>query len=101
MRTILNHHVSSTLFTYNVNFTANMEGLLDMIAEGKVEWKSVISNFYPDLDEAVVIAEKELEKVRIADEETDIVKPAAERHFQNRQLLFPQQDFCVADAQRR
>ena len=57
----------------DVNFTANMEGLLDMIAEGKVEWKSVISNFYPDLDEAVVIAEKELEKVRIADEETDIV----------------------------
>ena len=32
----------------DVNFTAYMEGLLDMIAEGKVEWKSVISNFYPD-----------------------------------------------------
>ncbi len=57
----------------NVNFTANMEGLLDMIAEGKVEWKSVISNFYPDLEEAVQIAEKELEKIKIADEETDIV----------------------------
>ena len=57
----------------DVNFTANMEGLLDMIAEGKVEWKSVISNFYPDLDEAVQIAEKELEKIKIADEETDIV----------------------------
>ena len=28
----------------DVNFTAYMEGLLDMIAEGKVEWKSVISN---------------------------------------------------------
>ena len=26
------------------NFTANMEGLLDMVAEGKVAWKSVISN---------------------------------------------------------
>ena len=23
----------------DVNFTANMEGLLDMVAEGKVEWK--------------------------------------------------------------
>ena len=57
----------------DVNFTANMEGLLDMIAEGKVEWKSVISNFYPDLEEAVQIAEKELEKIKIADEETDIV----------------------------
>ena len=56
----------------DVNFTANMEGLLDMIAEGKVEWKTVISNFYPDLEEAVEIAEKELEKVKISDEVTDI-----------------------------
>ena len=57
----------------DVNFTAYMEGLLDMIAEGKVEWKSVISNFYPDLDEAVLNAEKELAKVKIEDEVTDIV----------------------------
>lgn len=57
----------------DVNFTANMEGLLDMIAEGNVEWKSVISNFYPDLEEAVEIAEKELKKVKIEDEVTDVV----------------------------
>ena len=57
----------------DVNFTANMEGLLDMVAEGKVEWKSIISNFYPDLEEAVKIAEKELEKVKIADEVTDVI----------------------------
>lgn len=57
----------------DVNFTANMEGLLDMVAEGKVEWKTVISNFYPDLDEAVEVAEKELEKVKIADEVTDVI----------------------------
>ncbi len=37
----------------DVNFTANMEGLLDKVAEGKVDWKTVIENFYPDLDEAV------------------------------------------------
>ena len=52
----------------DVNFTAYMEGLLDMVAEGKVEWKSVISNFYPDLDAAVQQAEKELESVKIEDE---------------------------------
>ncbi len=57
----------------DVNFTANMEGLLDYIAEGKVEWKSVIENFYPDLDEAVKTAEKELEQVKIEDEVTDVV----------------------------
>ena len=57
----------------DVNFTAYMEGLLDMIAEGKVEWKSVISNFYPDLKHDVDEAEKELEKVDIQDEVTDVV----------------------------
>lgn len=57
----------------DVNFTANMEGLLDMVEEGKVEWKDVIRNFYPDLDEAVRTAEKELESVKIEDEVTDVV----------------------------
>ena len=65
----------------DVNFTANMEGLLDMVAEGKVEWKSVISNFYPDLEEAVQIAEKELEKVKIADEVTDVICEACGRNM--------------------
>ena len=57
----------------DVNFTAYMEGLLDMIAEGKVEWKTVIRNFYPDLEEAVEKAEKELDTVKIEDEVTDVV----------------------------
>ena len=65
----------------DVNFTANMEGLLDMIAEGKVDWKSVIANFYPDLDEAVKIAEQELEKVRIADEVTDVICESCGRNM--------------------
>ena len=50
------------------NFTANMESLLDGVAEGNVNWKMVISNFYPDLETAVAKAEKELEKVKIEDE---------------------------------
>ncbi len=54
-------------------FTANMEGLLDRIEDGSVEWKTVLENFYPDLDTAVVEAEKKLEKVEIADEVTDVV----------------------------
>ena len=37
----------------DVNFTATMEELLDCVGEGKVQWKTVIRNFYPDLDEAV------------------------------------------------
>ena len=57
----------------DVNFTANMEGLLDMVEEGKVEWKEVIRNFYPDLEEAVKKAEQELETVKIEDEVTDVI----------------------------
>ena len=57
----------------DVNFTANMESLLDAVEEGTVDWKVIIRNFYPDLDEAVTQAEKELEEVEIADEVTDVV----------------------------
>ena len=55
----------------DVNFTSNMEALLDGIAEGDVKWKTVIENFYPDLDKAVKAAEEELEKVQVQDEATD------------------------------
>lgn len=55
----------------DVNFTANLEALLDGVEEGGINWKTVVSNFYPDLDEAVKAAEKELSEVEIADEESD------------------------------
>ncbi len=57
----------------DVHFTANMETLLDGIEEGTVNWKTVVANFYPDLDEAVQMAEKELKEVDIADEVSDEV----------------------------
>ena len=57
----------------DLSFTANMETLLDRVADGTVAWKTIIRNFYPDLDEAVNIAQKELESVKIEDEVTDEV----------------------------
>ena len=57
----------------DVNFTAMMEGLLDCVGEGTVSYKTVLQNFYPDLDAAVTEAEKELSEIRIADEESDVV----------------------------
>lgn len=57
----------------DVNFTANMESLLDKVEEGVVNWKTVVRNFYPDLDEAVKNAEMQLEQVKIEDEVTDVV----------------------------
>ena len=55
----------------NTEFTANMESLLDNIEEGLIDWKTVVSNFYPDLDEAVKAANEELEHVKIEDEVSD------------------------------
>ena len=57
----------------DVNFTANLESLLDKVEEGSVNLKTVISNFYPDLDEAVKFAEKELYAIKIEDEVTDVI----------------------------
>ena len=55
------------------HFTANMESLLDSVGEGTVNWKTVVENFYPDLEKAVEAAEKDLEKVKIEDEVSDVV----------------------------
>ena len=55
----------------DVNFTATMEALLDGVEEGNVRWKTVMENFYPDLEQAVEQAEKELDEVEIADELSD------------------------------
>lgn len=55
----------------DLQFTANMEYLLDRVGDGSAAWKTVVANFYPDLDSAVKKAEKELESVTIADEVSD------------------------------
>ena len=55
------------------HFTANMESLLDSVEEGSVNWKVVVKNFFPDLDEAVKAAQKDLEKVKIEDEVSDVI----------------------------
>ncbi len=54
-------------------FTANMESLLDSVAAGKTKWKTIVENFYPDLEEAVEKAQAEVEKITIRDEETDVL----------------------------
>lgn len=70
VNTIMNNAFPSIV---NVNFTATMETLLDGVAEGSVEWKSIIRNFYPDLEKAVSHAELALEKIKVEDEVTDTI----------------------------
>lgn len=55
----------------DAEFTANLESLLDMVSEGKLHWKDVVRNFYPDLEEAVKKANQELEHVKVEDELSD------------------------------
>lgn len=55
----------------DMNFTANLESLFDKIEEGVIDWKVVVRNFYPDLDEAVKHAGEALENIEIAEEESD------------------------------
>ena len=65
----------------DVKFTATMESLLDSVEEGTVKWKTVVENFYPDLHAACETAEKQIEQVKISDEETDEICELCGRHM--------------------
>jgi len=65
----------------DTSFTANMELLLDKVGDGTVKWKTLVENFYPDLNDAVKTAEKTLESVKIADEVSDVVCEACGRNM--------------------
>ena len=51
----------------NAEFTADMENTLDMVADGKMEWKQVLRDFYPLLAELLAEAEAKVENVEIQD----------------------------------
>ena len=57
----------------NAEFTADMENTLDMVADGKMEWKQVLRDFYPLLAELLAEAEAKVENVEIQDEVTDVI----------------------------
>ncbi len=55
----------------DVDFTANMERILDEIASGNVEWKEIIKSFYPNFHQTVEYAENQIENIDLT-ETTDI-----------------------------
>ena len=57
----------------NVEFTADVESRFDKIAEGEETWKNVIREFYGPFIQEVEKVEKELEHVKLVDEESDVV----------------------------
>src|SRR5690606_9409786 len=52
----------------NVEFTDQMEKSLEEIEEGKIEWVSIIDDFYKGFEKKLKVAEEEMEKVEIKDE---------------------------------
>ncbi|MDD6795921.1 MAG: type I DNA topoisomerase [Clostridiaceae bacterium] len=56
----------------DVDFTAGMEKKLDNIEEGSEEWRAVVDEFFGPLKVAIEKAEKEVSKVVIEDEVSDI-----------------------------
>lgn len=57
----------------DVDFTAGMEKDLDKIGEGKINWKKLIEDFYPDFNKTLTSATEKIEKITIKDEESDVV----------------------------
>ena len=55
----------------DVDFTANMERILDEIAAGNVEWKEIIKSFYPNFHQTIEYAENQIENIDLT-EHTDI-----------------------------
>lgn len=55
----------------DVEFTAQLEKVLDEIASGHVFWKEIIKAFYPNFNKTVIKAEEEVENVNLV-EVTDI-----------------------------
>ncbi len=56
----------------SLEFTAQMEGKLDEVADGKLAWKDILRDFYPAFEQMVQEAEAQVEKVEIPDEVSDI-----------------------------
>lgn len=52
----------------NVQFTADIEGKLDEIEEGKQNWVKVIDQFYQPFSKEVSAAEEEVDKIEMKDE---------------------------------
>ncbi len=57
----------------DIGFTANIEKMLDGVEEGTADWKKMIRDFYPGLESSVTAARTKLEKIKIKDEETDVI----------------------------
>ena len=66
---MMNRYFSEIVDT---EFTASMETKLDEIEEGRENWKQILRDFYPEFEKTLLVAEKEIEKIDIKDEISDV-----------------------------
>lgn len=57
----------------DVTFTAKVEEKLDKVEEGEIEWKEILREFYPGLKESIDEARSKLTRIKVKDEETDVI----------------------------
>ena len=64
-------------------FTANMEEQLDEVETGKVDWKSLLSQFYGGFEKELKQAEQDLdgERIKVPDEVSDVICPKCGRNL--------------------
>jgi len=75
--TELGKMVTSMMLEYfapivDTEFTANMEDQLDGVEEGKEEWRAILREFYPPFEKMLGVAEKQVEKIEVKDEVSDV-----------------------------
>lgn len=56
----------------DLGFTADMENKLDAVAEGKLDWREMMRDFYPGFEAELAAAEAELQKVKVEDEVSEV-----------------------------
>jgi DNA topoisomerase-1 len=77
--------VESFSHLLDYNFTANMEEKLDEVAEGRLDWKQLLNDFYGDFQEKLEIAGSDAGGMRANEPtETDIQCPRCGRLMQVR-----------------
>lgn len=57
----------------DVEFTAEMEDELDQVEEGQLPWGQILDEFYPDFEKNLEEAQENIAKIKIKDEESDVV----------------------------
>ena len=68
----------------DVGFTSKMEENLDRVAEGKLQWKNVVSDYYKVLEDEIKTAKDQAEKIKPEVELVDEVCPNCGRQLAKR-----------------